>query len=592
MKTASTVFPQLGTHPISQLYADLFACDRVVAHHAAFDINVLKGQNPFLDIPVSKVSCTMARAQCLSLPGGLDELCSTLNFPGKDPRGRKLVLRTCKPFDGKFHENINEYRELIIYNVQDVHCLMNVHSLLPELNAEERIIFERSWRKNDIGLPIDLELATAIALRRETIENECAAQLREVTGNVVTKITQRARILTWANEFPRSANIPGTKKHEVAEALESEELHPDVRAVLEVIQENGGSAPMKAQALLDRNVKGFYKDATRYHGARSGRGTSEGANLFNIARPSGKHDIVALISGLKAGFSNYDNTALTDALRGCIVAPRGYAIIDNDLSNAELRLALWQCDDRDRLNILKTGGDLYMHNAITMWGLSNKATKETHPKERYNGKTITLGANYQLGWKTYKAHMRRISASISDIKAQSDIADYRKSNPKLVQLWNRLKDAFYNCYYDPPGRVYYAGKIALMKDGTTIWMTLPSGRSIPHYSVFVGPDGNMGFFRAKFGAMLPQKVFGGSLLEISCQSMTRDIITACESDIERELPDITLLLDVYDSVIAIAPVEIAKQREEQMRAIMRRPRSWTEELPLDAEGYSAERMRK
>ena len=155
-----------------------------------------------------------------------------------------------------------------------------------------------------------------------------------------------------------------------------------------------------------------------------------------------------------------------------------------------------------------------------------------------------------------------------------------------------LKDAFYNCLYDLPGRVFYAGKIALVKDGTTIWMTLPSGRSIPHYSVFVGEDGNMGFFRAKFGAMLPQKVFGGSLLEISCQAMTRDIITACEDDIEKELPDIWLLLDVYDSIVAIAPIEIAKQREEQMRAIMRRPRSWTKGLPLDAEGYSAERMRK
>ena len=102
----------------------------------------------------------------------------------------------------------------------------------------------------------------------------------------------------------------------------------------------------------------------------------------------------------------------------------------------------------------------------------------------------------------------------------------------------------------------------------------------------------MGFFRAKFGAMLPQKVFGGSLLEISCQAMTRDIITACETDIENEMPDTVLLLDVYDSIVALAPVEVAKQREEQMRAIMRRQRSWTEGLPLDAEGYSAPRMKK
>jgi DNA polymerase len=313
--------------------------------------------------------------------------------------------------------------------------------------------------------------------------------------------------------------------------------------------------------------------------------------LFNIARPSGKYQIDELITGLKAGF-NYDNTALTDALRGCIVAPDGWAVIDNDLANAELRLALWQSGDRDRLNLLAEGGDLYMHNAIAMWNLPQSATKNSHPRDRYNGKTVTLGANYQLGWKTYKAHMRRMGTPVSDQKAQDDIKSYRLSNPLLVRLCNELKTAFNDCYYEPPGRVFYAGRIKLTKDGTTIWMTLPGSRSIPHYSCFVGPDGNMGFFRAKFGAMLPQKVFGGSLLEISCQAMTRDIITACEDDIEKELADITLLLDVYDSIVALAPVEIAKQREEQMRAIMRRPRSWTEGLPLDAEGYSAQRMRK
>jgi hypothetical protein len=595
MKTACPVHPHLGTHSIDQLYLDLMACDRFVAHHANFDANVLRGpnQNPFLNIPVQKVSCTMARAQALSLPGGLDELCSTLNIKGKDPRGRALVMLTCKPQrDSTFNEDVATFRELLAYNVQDVNCLMGVDKLLPELSLEERKVFERSWRKNDIGLPIDIELASAIAARRREIEHEAETQLREITDNQVTAVTQRQRILTWVNSGNRAAGLLGTKKHEIAEALENPDLHPDVRLVLEIVQESGGSAPTKAQALLNRHVNGWYKDATRYYGARSGRGTSEGANMFNIAKPSGKYKVEDVILGLRAGFK-YDNTALTDALRGCIVAPHGYSIIDNDLSNAELRLALWQSGDEGRLAILQQpGGDLYMHNAITMWGLPATATRETHPKERFDGKTTTLGGNYQLGWKTYKAHMRKIGMTISDIKAQDDIKNYRKANPQLTKLWEALKTAWYNCFYDPPGRYYYAGKIALFKDGTTIWMVLPSGRSIPHYSVFVGQDGNMGFFRAKFGAMLPQKVFGGSLLEISCQAMTRDIITACEDDIEQEMPDTYLLLDVYDSIIALAPVEVAKQREEQMRVIMRRQRNWTEGLPLDAEGYSAPRMRK
>ncbi len=592
MKTACPVHPHLGTHPVSQLYIDLMACSRFVAHHANFDANVLNGpnQNPFLKIPVSKISCTMARSQSLSLPGGLEELCITLNVQGKDPRGRQLVQLTCKPQrDGTFCEDVQTFRELIEYNVRDVTCLMTVDKLLPELSLEERKIFERSWRKNDIGLPIDLDLAVAIAARRTEIEHETSEQLMELTNGAVEKVTQRQRIISWANNL--GSNLTGTKKHEVAETLENQELHADVRSVLEILQESGGSAPTKAQALLNRHITGWYKDATRYFGARSGRGTSEGANMFNIARPSGKYNVEQVIQGLKAGFK-YDNTALTDALRGCIVAPHAWAIIDNDLANAELRIALWQSGDRERLDILAAHGDLYMHNAITMWNLPVSATKDTHPTERFNGKTTTLGGNYQLGWKTYKAHMRKIGTPVSETKAQDDIKNYRKANPLLVQLWDDLKTAFYNCLYEPPGRYFFAGKIALIKDGTTIWMTLPSGRSIPHYSCFVGQDGNMGFFRAKFGAMLPQKVFGGSLLEISCQAMTRDLITASETDIEKEMPDTVLLLDVYDSILALAPIEVAEQRMKQMQEIMRRPRSWTDGMPLDCEGYFGSRMRK
>src|SRR5579859_4683171 len=600
LKTACPVHPYLGTHPIYELYSDianLLANDGVfIAHHASFDANVMAGPNqmPMLVFKPQNISCTMARAQCLALPGGLEELCMALKVRGKDPRGRQLVRDTCKPGrNGTFNEDPDTFKELLEYNVQDVHCLVSVDELLPELSDEEQLIFERTWRKNAIGLPIDLELAQAIAARRQQIEWECENELRDVTCNAVTAVTQRQRILQWAQGW-----LPSTKKYEVAEALENPDLPWQVRTVAEILQESGGSAPTKAQALLDRHIGGFYKDATRYFGARSGRGTSEGANMFNIARPSGRYDgkegrptVEYLISSIKAGYA-LDNQALTDALRSCIVSPPGYMIIDNDLSNIELRLALWQAGDAERLDILAKGADLYMYNAIRTLGLPETATKATHPHERQNFKSITLGGNYQLGWKTYQAFMRRIGTPVSDVKAYEDITGYRKANPALVKLWHILKTQFWNCFYEPPGREYWAGKVKFVKDGTTIWCILPSGRAVPHYSVFVGDDGNMGFFRAKFGAMLPQKVFGGSLLEITCQSMTRDLITAAEAAIERELPDVVLLLDIYDSVIAAAPENVAQQRAEQMRAIMCRPRSWTAGLPIGAEGYVSERLSK
>src|SRR6202040_1368329 len=109
-------------------------------------------------------------------------------------------------------------------------------------------------------LPIDIELATAIALRRQEIEQETAVKLMELTGNAVTKLSQRSRILEWCNGGNRAAGLESTQKHVVAEKLADENLHPDVRLVLELLASEGASAPLKAQSLLERHVGGWYKD--------------------------------------------------------------------------------------------------------------------------------------------------------------------------------------------------------------------------------------------------------------------------------------------------------------------------------------------
>lgn len=598
-KTACPVHPHLGTHTLANLYADARQCRRFVAHHANFDVAILRAVNPFLDLPLSKIDCTMARAQALALPGGLEQVCRTLGIEGKSPEGHALVMATCRPQkNGTFNEDIETYRKLVAYCLRDKRALKGVDERLPPLSDHERLIFERTWRKNEIGLPIDVHLATAIAMRRQEIEQESTATLMELTQNAVTKLSQRQRIIEWCNSGNRAAGLENTQKHIVAEKLADENLHPDVRLVLELLQAEGGSAPLKAQALLDRHVSGFYKDATRYFGARSGRGTSEGANMFNIARPSGKYDgedgrptIDSVIQGLKAGY-RYNNIALTDCLRSVIVAPDGWMVCDNDLSGAEYRIALWMAGDAERLNVVADkNNNPYIYNAIKMGGWPEGWTKKTNLKEYTIYKNVTLGGNYQLGWKTFLAHMRKGGISIDETKARSSIDGYRQANPLLQSLWYALADAFKFAIYEQPGRIFPAGKVAFQKDGHgTVWMLLPSGRAVPHYSAHITYGGEMAFFRGKFGAMLRQKAFGGSLLEIACQSMTRDLVTAAEADIECELPDVVLILDVYDSILALARTDVAGVRSQQMRDIMRRPRSWTSGLPLDCEGYEAPRM--
>jgi hypothetical protein len=98
-----------------------------VAHHANFDANILRAVNPFLDLPLSKIDCTMGRAQAIALPGGLDKFARRWACEARTRAAVRLVMATCKPQrDGTFNEDVETYRELVAYNVQDKRALIDV----------------------------------------------------------------------------------------------------------------------------------------------------------------------------------------------------------------------------------------------------------------------------------------------------------------------------------------------------------------------------------------------------------------------------------------------------------------------------------
>src|SRR5690349_14358603 len=57
-KCACPIHPFLGTHTLAELYNDIVQCRRFVAHHANFDVSILRAINPFLYLPLSKIDCT------------------------------------------------------------------------------------------------------------------------------------------------------------------------------------------------------------------------------------------------------------------------------------------------------------------------------------------------------------------------------------------------------------------------------------------------------------------------------------------------------------------------------------------------------
>ena len=591
----------LGRNPMAEFVRDLNQATHIVAHHINFDANVIFATLGPCGLALEKLDCTMARAQRLSLPGGLDELCTALGLPGKDPNGHRLVMATCKPKkDGTWNEDPEIFRQLLAYNDQDVNALVGVDQVLAPLPPEELEIWRRTWRKNARGLPLDIELCQRIASRRAEIELEIANDLRELTGGAVTAVTQRARIVEWVR--CRGLELPNTQRATLEVWLESMDLPYDVWRVLTIMFESGGSAPTKAQALLDRHVQGYFQDATRYFGARSGRGTSEGVNMFNIVRSSGKNKASEVISRLKNEPNGvFNNTELSDVLRGVVVAPPGYLLIDADLSNIELRISLWLAGDKEKLHLLSNGADLYAATAAKALNIPD-LNKKTHPKERQMFKSVVLGGGYGVGvaklfnaFKTNKDLAYEVRRDLTYAQVAAIHAGYRDTNAPLQIMWKGL-DAAFRAALAYRGVIVPAcdGKVSFFwrKDADVLELTLPSGRKIPHYRPRINEEGEAVFWRAKYGRMLECRTWGGALTEILSQAIARDVLVDIEEAVERELPDVVEIMDQYDSVIALAPEAVAHARLEQILAIMRRVPAWGAGLPLEGEGYVDIRVSK
>jgi len=193
--------------------------------------------------------------------------------------------------------------------------------------------------------------------------------------------------------------------------------------------------------------------------------------------------------------------------------------------------------DTERLGVLASGGDPYIYNAITMGRCPPGSTRKTHPLERQSYKSVTLGGNYQLGWENVYGAPTTRGNNMGEIKAQSDITGYRKQIRYLCRCGTHCTTRSNLRSTSYPAVFFRLARLHSRRTATELFgcCCLPAApyRTIPRIITY---GGEMNFFRAKFGAMLRQKAFGGSLLEIACQSMCRDLVTAAEADIENECP--------------------------------------------------------
>ena len=93
------------------------------------------------------------------------------------------------------------------------------------------------------------------------------------------------------------------------------------------------------------------------------------------------------------------------AYREMFVAPPGYFVCENDLSQAELRIAAAMSRDRTMLRIYQSGGDIHLATACIVLGVTEEQfallPKAEKKVARQKAKAVNFGFLYGMGWRKF-----------------------------------------------------------------------------------------------------------------------------------------------------------------------------------------------
>jgi DNA polymerase len=412
----------------------------ILAHNAAFDRLIL-ARSLKIVTGVARWRCTMAGASAHGLPGSLEALgkvCMLTEDEGKLVDDKGLIQTFCcvQPATGEFIEPEDapeEWQRFCNYAIRDTEALRAIFNRMPQVNYAG--VNLRSWMLdqlvNERGFGFDVKLAQAASDFLDRAREASRKVMRENTENQVGSATQAKRLLTYIrNRY--DIDIESLRAGDVRDYLESDDLDPILRTVLEERLEAGKSAGTKfKRGLVLAGPEDRIRHWCRWSGAgRTGRHAARGYQPHNMARPAvtvrrppghpraGRIELEpvkartiddVIIPGIysKAALNNplvYGGPfeAVAIAVRHGIIAARGNELVVADFKNVETVITAWVAGEESVLNAFRDlfenpkdkSKDPYRIIAGRMLG---KPPEEVNESERQMGKVAVLAFGFGGG---------------------------------------------------------------------------------------------------------------------------------------------------------------------------------------------------
>ena len=547
-----------GTKAQLKKALDKYELDKnlVIAHNAVFDMAILSF---VFDIRPKAIVDTLSMARAIhgtEVGGSLAKLAEHYNLGVKGTEVLNALGKHRIDFNA---EDLAKYGE---YCKNDVVLTMD---LFKHLSAgfppiELRLIDLTIRMFTEPSLVLDKHLLrdhlSEVRQRKESLLASIEKEKEHLMSN-----DKFAELLRAQGEEPPTKISPATGKETWAFAKTDEGFKALLEHEDEVIQALASARlgikstieETRTERFISISDRGLLPIPLRYYAAHTGRwGGDDKINMQNLGR----------------------NSILKDAIR----APDGYNIIDSDSSQIEARTLAWLAEQNDLVDAFERGEDVYKIMATSIY---NKAQEEISKDERFVGKTTILGAGYGMGAQKFKAQLKTFNVEVSDEETAHIIKVYRETYDWIPALWRKAGlalDAIINNQTTTLGRegilVVEGTKGIRLPNG--LYMKYPNLRKIRNEQ---GKDEYV-YDTKKGKAVIPNRIYGGKVIENVCQALARIIIGEQMLQVAKKYK---VVMTVHDAIACVVPEAEAETAQEYVELCMKMRPKWALELPLSCE---------
>jgi DNA polymerase len=309
----------------------------------------------------------------------------------------------------------------------------------------------------------------------------------------------------------------------------------------------------RTQRFIGISDRGLLPIPLRYYAAHTGRwGGDDKVNLQNLPRQS--------------------------PLKSAIRAPIGYKIIDSDSSQIEARTLAWLAEQNDLVDAFERGEDVYKIMASSIY---SKAEEEISKDERFVGKTTILGCGYGMGSKKFQIQLKTFNVEIEDGEANRIIQVYRETYDWIPSLWRKAGLALDAIISNQTMSLGRAGVLTV--EGTK-GIRLPNGlyMKYPNLRKITNEEGRTEYVydTRKGKATIPNRIYGGKVIENVCQALARIIIGEQMLKVAKKYK---VVMTVHDAIACVVPNSEAQTAQEYVELCMKMRPKWALDLPLSCE---------